>query len=532
MTPDDPIRFIENTLIDPETRQLFVLTAAERVFLRHAFDLTQAGRLRYPELVFAAPKKSGKTAFAAMIAIYVVRVLGGRFAEGYILANSHDQAALRVFQAAARIIEASPLLAQDAKVTGEKITFASTGATIAAIPSDYSTAAGANPSISIFDELWGFTSERDHRLFDEMSVPPTRSIACRLTVSYAGFEGESELLEGIYKRGIAGEQIAPDLYASGGLLLYWTHEFTASWQTTEWREQMRETLRPNAYLRLIENRWVTTESEFIDIAWWDRCTDLAAGPLIEDRQLPVWLGVDASTKRDSTAIVACTYDRGAKKVRLVWHRTFQPSPEEPLDFEHTVEATIIDLSRRFRLRQVRFDPYQMQASAQRLTGRGVPTQEFPQTVGNLTEASSNLYELVKGHNLMVYEDAAMRLAVQRSVAIETSRGWRIAKEKASHKIDVVVALAQAALAAVEDAAQPDVLELFRRMGRDDAPVAPAIEEAPAGMRWATFPRQCIGIVVQDGGKEFVIEYAGRQLVPDWFALHEWTQRNLAKFLEQ
>ncbi|MGO8916849.1 MAG: hypothetical protein ACLQJR_13170 [Stellaceae bacterium] len=34
------------------------------------------------------------------------------------------------------------------------------------------------------------------------------------------------------------------------------------------------------------------------------------------------------------------------------------------------------------------------------------------------------------------------------MAIETARGWRIAKEKASHKIDVVVALAQAALGAV------------------------------------------------------------------------------------
>jgi hypothetical protein len=38
----------------------------------------------------------------------------------------------------------------------------------------------------------------------------------------------------------------------------------------------------------------------------------------------------------------------------------------------------------------------------------------------------------------------MRLAVHRSVAIENLRGWRIAKEKASHKIDMIVAMAQAA----------------------------------------------------------------------------------------
>src|SRR6266481_3731684 len=75
--------------------------------------------------------------------------------------------------------------------------------------------------------------------------------------------------------------------------------------------------------------------------------------------------------------------------------------------------------------------------------------EFAQSVPNLTEASTNLYELTKGRNLTVYADDDLRLAVSRCVALETSRGWRIAKEKTSHKIDVVVALAQAALGAVQ-----------------------------------------------------------------------------------
>ena len=113
----DPAEFIELTLIDPETCELFRLTEAEIIFLRHAFELTRDGRLKYPELVFSGPKKSGKTGFAAMILIYVVRVLGGRYAEGFCVANSHDQASLRVFQAAARIVEASPLLSLGAKVT-------------------------------------------------------------------------------------------------------------------------------------------------------------------------------------------------------------------------------------------------------------------------------------------------------------------------------------------------------------------------------------------------------------------------------
>jgi hypothetical protein len=37
----------------------------------------------------------------------------------------------------------------------------------------------------------------------------------------------------------------------------------------------------------------------------------------------------------------------------------------------------------------------------------------------------------------------------RAVASESARGWNIAKEKQSHKIDVIVALAMAALGAVQ-----------------------------------------------------------------------------------
>jgi phage terminase large subunit-like protein len=81
-------------------------------------------------------------------------------------------------------------------------------------------------------------------------------------------------------------------------------------------------------------------------------------------------------------------DLTLKKVRLVWHRTFQPSPDDPLDFEATIEKTLLELQRRFYVREIRFDPYQMQAVAQRLTALGLPMIEFPQSVPNLTESST------------------------------------------------------------------------------------------------------------------------------------------------
>ena len=95
----------------------------------------------------------------------------------------------------------------------------------------------------------------------------------------------------------------------------------------------------------------------------------------------------------------------------------------------------------------------MQASAQRLVARGIPMVEYPQTVGGLTEASNNLYELIKGRNLAVYPNDDMRLAISRAVAVESPRGWKISKAVQTHKIDTVIALGLAALGAVGSASK-------------------------------------------------------------------------------
>jgi phage terminase large subunit-like protein len=480
----DPVAFIGSVLIDPETGKPFELYPEEITFLRAAFSVKPDGTLPYPEVGWYAPKKSGKTALAAMVVLYVIVALGGPFAEGYCVANDFEQAQSRVFQAIVRIIRASPLLSRAAHIYSNRIEFPSTGASITAIASEYAGAAGANPSITVFDELWGFKSENLHRLWDEMVPVPTRKISIRLVVSYAGFTGESELLEGLYKRGTAGELVGTDLYKSPGMLMYWTHECRAPWQTEDWKAQMRIQLRANGYLRMIENRWVTSESPFIELEDWDKCVDPTAAPIPRDTRLPVWVGVDASTKHDSTAIVACTYADKDKHVRLISHTTFQPSPDDPLDFEQTVERTLLNWAGQYDLQEVRYDPWQLVSVAQRLIRAGIPMVEFPQTPGNLTEASNNLFELIKGKSITLYLDDAMRLAAAQAVAIETSRGWRIGKETRSQKIDVIVALAQAALGAVRGKGGQSVsVRPFYAWGEDSPPPDPSDISPGRGVRF-------------------------------------------------
>ncbi|MCL6448266.1 MAG: hypothetical protein K6U04_08965 [Armatimonadetes bacterium] len=443
------VAWAESQFILPETGRPIKLEPHQKKILRLAFTPDEGGRLPYETVIYSAPKKSGKTTIAALITLWYA-LTQGRFNEIYMLANDEEQAKSRAFQDVARAVEANPLLAASAKVTQNRIEF-STGTFIAALASEYAGAAGSRHGLTVWDELWAYTSERSRRLWDEMTPIPTRKNSIRLVVTYAGFEGESELLWDLYKQGLAGERIDEDLpiYVNGRLFMYWDHRPRMPWQTPEYYAEQRKSLRTNAYLRLHENRWVSGESAFVDMDWWDTCVDPTWRPLVADQNLPVYLGIDASVKRDSAAVVACAWDSHLKKVRLVFHRVFQPSPQDPLDLEDTLEATVLELKNRFSIREARYDPYQFHRSATTLTKAGVNMVEFPQSTPNLTAASQNLYELIKGGNLIAYPDDGLRLAVQRAVALETPRGWKITKEKSSHKIDVVIALAQAALGAVE-----------------------------------------------------------------------------------
>jgi hypothetical protein len=479
----DPIAFVETVLVNPETGMAFALLPAERAFLEHAFKIGADGKLLYPEQVYSCPKKSGKTTFAALHVLTLCLLFGGAYPEAVLCANDQEQAKGRVHEMTKRIIEASPVLKREAKITESRITFPAFNCTIAAIASDAASAAGGNQCISVFDELHAYTSERSRRLWDELVPPPTRKIACRLTVTYAGFEGESLLLLELYKRGKALPQVGKDLYAGDdGLLMFWSHLPVAPWQDEAWVTSMKNTLRPSAYARMVENQFASAESAFVDLSAWDQCVMPDLLPLREDRELQIWIGVDASVKRDSTALVAVAYHQEAKCVRLIAHKIFQPTASDPIDFESTVEKTILEWDERFLLRRVLFDPFQLVSVMQRLQRAGVQTEEFAQSVPNLTAATSNLFDLISARQLLLYPDQQMRLAASRAVMVESSRGFRLAKDKQQHRIDVIVALSMAALAAVkgqgESSYPSDLSWVSGPYGAD-----PASEEEAAAQRF-------------------------------------------------
>jgi len=119
------------------------------------------------------------------------------------------------------------------------------------------------------------------------------------------------------------------------------------------------------------------------------------------------------------------------------------------------------------------------------------TVAVPQSIPNLTMMADNLYELVRSRQLAVYEDQAIRTAVQRSVVSEGARGWRIAKEKQSHKIDCVIALAMAALAAVQQGHSPGIRMAFVPSAMPSRRRRPFVSDEPVGLRIVRVPESAV-----------------------------------------
>ena len=481
---EHPIEFIETCLYNPETGRPFVLLPAQRAFLEHAFKIGPNGRLIYEEWIFSCPKKSGKSTFEALIELTMTLLFGGAFPESYILANSLEQGKGRVFEICCRIVKASPLLQNEAEILADVIRFPAFNATIRVLPTDAGSVAGTNSGCTGFDEIWAIDNEAGRRLWDETTVPPTRKIAMRVTTTYAGYDGQSLLLQELYRRGLSLPLIGEDLYGGSGLLMFWSHKPIAPWQDAAWETRMRRE-RPSAFQREFLNEFATASSQFINMAKWDACVNPDATPLLSAPHLPVFVAVDGSVKRDASAIVCVYYDETYKLVRLVYHRIFHPSPEQPLDFEATIERTLIELGKKYYVKKIVYDPFQLQATMQRVARAGLATEEFPQSMPRLTQAAQNLFDLIEAQSLSVYPDSEMRLAVSRCVASESSRGWKITKDKQAHKIDIVIALMMACQACIAGQGESNFDTNWANWidGRDETNQTKAQAESDANFRW-------------------------------------------------
>lgn len=396
-------------------------------------------------------KKQGKSTAAGGVATYMA--VREPYSEVVIAAADKDQAKDRVLRSVKFAVENGPLC-RHAKVYRDMIEF-DNHSTITALPNDWRGAAGGNYAAVIFDELHTYTLEFQRRLYDELIIPPTVKAGVRWIASYAGFLGESELLREIWDIALAGCKETGELpiyYNPKASLLALIDQGEASWRmpwmTKEYIAEIQVSERPNTFRRLWLNEWVSTESRFVTRSQWAACYSQDVRPLSIGDGRRAEFGVDASTSRDLTALVGVAQNPRTRLAEVLYCRTWKPltgdlrGGKPTIDLESGLGEEVLHLYRAGQLSTIYADSYQLHTLILKWQRAGIRVVEFPQTAAR-TEADQALFDAIIGRTLVHYGDPELERHILNAVAVETPRGFRLAKQRTIRKIDAAVALSMA-----------------------------------------------------------------------------------------
>lgn len=235
-----------------------------------------------------------------------------------------------------------------------------------------------------------------------------------------------------------------------------------------------ESLARRYYLNQV---WETGAEQWIsDYLWKQR---EKPGLTIPDG-LDVMLGVDGSYNDDSTGIVVanCGPEPHLMVVK-VWEKEEDPDWTVPI---LEVENEIRKACKKWRVREICFDPYRWARTMQVLHQEGLPVVEYPQSPERMVPACARFLEAVVNGTLSHNGDLALARHISNVVVREGSRGVRIVKETkwSPRKIDLAVAAVMAHdRAAGRVAVGAGWLQAWRSQSHETPPSGQAAAAKPA-----------------------------------------------------
>lgn len=407
--PPDIADWAEANFYIIETKLPIRLEPHQKVILRLMTDMVQRddGRwvFRWSTHIYSTIKKSGKTTISAILARWAAETWGP-FQEIYNLGNKLEQAQGRAFRQIKRSIElAPPEIRNNWDIQAKTLTYRPNGSFIQALPVNDAGEAGGNQSVTVWTELWGFEYEEALRMWDELQPVPTRTLSIRFVDTYAGYEGESELLKKLWNLALNDDgTLAPgairlhdELPVYGvpeaGLVAYIDQGEAARrmpWQQGEigaaYYAERRANERLHNYLRLHENRWVSSVNALVPADVWD---GLVFNRRLITDEAPVWLAADASIRRDCAALTAVTVYRDVVLELQTWVWQWD-GDERGIDYDATLIPTLIAAIERYKVMGVAYDEYQLHQPMTALSHRyKLPFYPFPQGMERV-RADTNL----------------------------------------------------------------------------------------------------------------------------------------------
>lgn len=437
----------EENFFIPETddKHLRLAPYQKRVFTE-AMRTDENGNFVYSTVVWSDVKKSLKSICASVRALYTA--YSQEWATVYVIANDLKQADSRVAYYIRRAIELNPKMKRECKINRYLVELPN-HSRIEAVPIDPSGEAGSNADLLVFSELWGWKHDSAKRMWTEMTLSPTKfGKSQRWVETYAGFVGESVILENLYEGNVKEEYRVDsdlELYANGSILTLWNTQPRHEWQSSAYYQSEAAILTPSEFDRVHRNKFSTSADGFIPPEWWDACKGTL--PTFT-RHTPVIIGIDAAVSGDCFAMVGVSRVNGIVYVRFVY--VWYPPKDGQILFSEPM-AKLTELCSQYNVECCVFDEFQMTLFAQQMIDRGtVYMLPFPQASKRL-ESDRALYDQIRERKIVHTGEPVLTEHILNANKEVTGddRKLRIVKRHERLKIDAAVALSMSSHTAIE-----------------------------------------------------------------------------------
>ena len=471
------------------SRQPFILEPWQDKIVRDVFGtLRKDGKRQYRTVYVEIPRKNGKTALAAALALYMLFIesQNDTEAEVYSAASDRDQASLVFNQAASMIRNNNTLLKKCHIVDSTKrIVFYSTNSFYRAIPADAASAHGYNASCIIVDEL--HTQAKRDLVDTLITSQGAREEPLAIFLTTAGYDKNSicyeyheyarQVLEGTIK----DETFYPVIYAAD--------EEKDDWQSIKtWRkanpnlgitinedflkqEANKASKIPayqNTFKRLYLNIWTQQHNRWIDLDLWDE----QAGMIVEDKlkgrlcyggldlaavsDIAAWVMVFPGEKDSEHMEVLSRFWCPEKKLYddsnryrdqyQKWNKEgfLKTTPGDYIDYA-AIKKQIINDAKQFKLKDMNVDRlFQAHQLAGELEDEGITILGMGQGFLSMAKPMKDLERLLLARKIEHGGNPVLRWMAD-NVAVKQDPAGNLKPDKAQSqgKIDGIVALLMA-----------------------------------------------------------------------------------------